>query len=49
MISNRDRQQAEKSFRQEERSRDGRKAMTEYEAQALTIALDPHNGKYLRA
>jgi len=28
------RQQAEKRFKQEERARDGRKAMTEYEAEA---------------
>jgi len=34
MTSDRDRQRAEKSFKQEERARDGRKAMTEYESQA---------------
>jgi len=31
------RQRAEKSFKQQERALDGRKAMTEYEAQALAI------------
>jgi hypothetical protein len=31
------RQRAEKSFKQEERALDGRKAMTEYEAQVLAI------------
>ena len=31
------RQRAEKSFRQEERARDARKAMAEYEAQAIAI------------
>jgi hypothetical protein len=31
------RQRAEKSFRQEARALDGRKAMTEYEAQVLAI------------
>ena len=34
MTSDQARRQAEKSFKQEERARDGRKAMTEYEAQA---------------
>jgi hypothetical protein len=34
MTSDQARQQAEKSFKQEERVRDGRQAMTEYEAQA---------------
>ena len=34
MISDQARQRAEKSFKQKERARDGRKAMTEYEAQA---------------
>jgi hypothetical protein len=37
MISDQARQQAEKSFKQKERARDGRKAMTEYEARARTI------------
>ena len=34
MNSEQARQQAEKRFRQEERGRDGRKAMAEYEAEA---------------
>jgi len=34
MSSDQPRQRAEKSFKQDERARDGRKAMTEYEAQA---------------
>ena len=34
MNSEQPRQQAEKRFKQEERARDGRKAMTEYEAEA---------------
>ncbi|MGD0026392.1 MAG: hypothetical protein ABSC37_17525 [Xanthobacteraceae bacterium] len=34
MNSDQARQRAEKNFKQEERARDGRKAMTEYEAQA---------------
>jgi hypothetical protein len=37
MISDQARQRAEKRFKQKERARDGRKAMTEYEAQARTI------------
>jgi hypothetical protein len=34
MISVQDQQRAEKRFKQEERARDGRKAMAEYEVQA---------------
>jgi len=34
MISDKARQRAEQSFKQEERARDSRKAMMEYEAQA---------------
>ena len=34
MNSDQTRQRAEKNFRKEERDRDGRKAMSEYEAQA---------------
>ncbi len=34
MASDQVRQRAEKSFKQEKRARDGRKAMSEYEAQA---------------
>jgi len=37
MIDDRARQWAEKSFKQEEPARDGRKAMTEYEARARAI------------
>jgi hypothetical protein len=37
VTSDQARQRAEKSFRQEERARDARKAMTEYEAQAVAI------------
>ena len=37
MSSDEARQRAEKSFKQEERALDGRKAMTEYEAQVLAI------------
>ena len=37
MISDHDRQQAENNFKREERSRDGREAATEYEAQAQAI------------
>ena len=37
MNSDQARQRAEKSFKQEERTRDGRNAMSEYEAQARTI------------
>ena len=33
MASDQDRQRAEKRFKQEERAKDGRKAMTEYEIQ----------------
>jgi hypothetical protein len=36
MISDQARQRAEKRFKQKERERDDRKAMTEYEAQART-------------
>ena len=34
MTSDQDRQRAERSFKREERALDGRKAITEYEAQA---------------
>jgi hypothetical protein len=37
MNSDQARQRAEKSFKQEARALDGRKAMTEYEAQVLAI------------
>ena len=38
----------EKSFRQEERARDARKAMTEYEAQAVSIREKTARLKALR-
>jgi hypothetical protein len=37
MSSDQVRQRAEKSFRQEERAREAKKAMAEYEAQAIAI------------
>ena len=42
------RQRAEKSFRQEERARDGRKAMAEHEAQATAIRKKTARLKALR-
>jgi len=42
------RQRAEKSFRQEERARDARKAMAEYEAQAIAIRKKTAHLKALR-
>jgi len=42
------RQRAEKSFKQEERARDGRKAMAEYEAQATAIRKKTAHLKALR-
>ena len=42
------RQRAEKSFRKEERARDGRAAMTEYQAQALAIRAKTARLKELR-
>jgi hypothetical protein len=42
------RQRAEKSFKQEERALDGRKAMTEYEAQVLAIREKTARLKALR-
>jgi hypothetical protein len=37
MTSDQARQRAERVFKKEERARDGRAAMTEYEAQAIAI------------
>jgi hypothetical protein len=37
MISDHDRQQSEKRFRREERSRDGRTAMTEHEVRVQAL------------
>jgi hypothetical protein len=48
MISDQARQRAEKRFEQKERARDGRKAMTEYEAQARTIREKTARLKALR-
>ena len=48
MISDKDRQLAEKSFRQEERSRDGRTAMTEYEVRVLALREKTARLKALR-
>jgi hypothetical protein len=48
MRSDQARQRAEKSFRQEERARDARKAMTEYEAQATAIRKKTARLKALR-
>ena len=42
------RQRAEKSFRQEERARDAREAMAEYEAQAIAIRKKTTHLKALR-
>ena len=47
MISDQARQRAEKSFKQKERARDGRK-VTEYEAQARTIREKTARLKVLR-
>jgi len=48
MISNQDQQRAEKRFKQEERARDGRKAMTEYETQARATRAKTERLKALR-
>jgi hypothetical protein len=48
MTSDQARQRAEKSFKQEERARDGRAAMTEYEAQALAVRAKTTRLKALR-
>jgi hypothetical protein len=48
MTSDRARQRAEKSFQKEERARDGRAAMTEYEAQALAVRAKTARLKALR-
>ena len=42
------RQRAEKSFKKEERARDGREAMSEYEAQTQTIREKTERLKALR-
>jgi hypothetical protein len=48
MISDLDQQRAEKRFKQEERARDGRKAMTEYETQARATRAKTERLKALR-
>ena len=48
MTSDQARQRAEKSFRQEERARDTRKALTAYEAQAVAIREKTARLKALR-
>ena len=48
MTSDQDRKRAERSFKQEERARDGRKAMTEYEVQARATRAKTERLKALR-
>jgi hypothetical protein len=48
VTSDQARLRAEKSFRQEERAREARKAMTEYEAQAVAIRKKTTRLKALR-
>jgi hypothetical protein len=48
MISDLDQQRAEKRFKQEERARDGRKAMTEYETQARATRAKTERLRALR-
>jgi len=48
LISDKDRQLAEKSFKREERSRDGRTAMTEYEVQVQALREKTARLKALR-
>ena len=48
MISDQARQRAERNFKKEERAKDGRKAMTEYEAQARAIREKTARLKALR-
>ena len=43
-----DQQRAERNFKKEERARDGRKAMTEYEVQALAVRAKTERLKALR-
>jgi hypothetical protein len=46
--SDKAKKQAERNFKQEERARDGRKAMTEYETQALATRAKTERLKALR-
>jgi hypothetical protein len=48
MTADQARQRAEKSFKQEERARDARNAMAEYEAQAIAIRKKTARLKALR-
>jgi hypothetical protein len=48
MISDQDQQRAEKRLKQEERARDGRKAITEYETQARATRAKSERLKALR-
>ena len=48
MTSDQDRKRAERSFKREERARDGRKAMTEYEVQARATRAKTERLKALR-
>ena len=48
MTSDQDRQRAEKSFKQAERAKDGRAAMTEYETQAHATRAKTERLKALR-
>ena len=48
MSSDKARQRAEKSFKKEERAQDGRKAMIEYESQALAAREKTARLKELR-
>ena len=48
MTSDQDRKRAERSFKQEERARDGRKAMAEYEVQARATRAKTERLKVLR-
>ena len=43
-----DQQRAERNFKKEERARDGRKAMTEYEVQAVAVRAKTERLKALR-
>jgi len=48
MTADQARQRAEKSFRQEERAREAKKAMAEYEAQAIAVRKKTAHLKALR-
>jgi hypothetical protein len=48
MTSDQDQKRAERSFKQEERARDGRKAMAEYEVQARATRAKTERLKALR-